>query len=270
MLVVLTTNFLEIGNNMEPKKSAVDQFFDDLPKEEKIVSQDIFNEKTEIPAKDKEEEIPDSIKNRRHRRLEAQVQEEREKRIALEARLQAQSEFEKFKSDTTIDEDTKDLLTLYGNDDKGKQAAEITKALLQRVAQRTKTETLDELEERQINQASERRQYESYIDEQLEAIEDNFNVDVTSNAPNARKARREFLELVETLSPKDKDGTIIDYADFTGTWKMYQSKNSSNEDNERRSDIASKSMAKSSGTVNSDKTNDDAQRSYLRSIGLNV
>lgn len=257
----------------------VDKLFAELPSEDKPIA-DVFEaEKTGEPAEKAEvvssEEEP--RKNRRHRRLEQQLQEEREARIRLEAQLETRSELSKFSESVGKSDVPAEWLSIYGgNTDEGRQQAirawELQQSLLATTRAQAKEEALQEIEERNTRAVAEQRQYESLIDSELEAIEDQYNVDITSDSPAARKARREYLEVVQALSPKDEDGTITDYADFGAAWEMYQLKRGpgkSSEVSNRQKDIADRSMAQS-GSVNTDKATEDAQVNYLRSIGIRI
>ena len=195
------------------------------------------------------ETVPESIKDRRHRRLEAKLQAERESNIRLNERLTALSESERYQRDTTTLGDTeKELLRMYGDTPEGRQAVDIHKALLDRVAEEAEERAVSRMEARQNEAASQQREYESLIDESLENLEDEHNIDLTSDAPSARKARREFLELVEKLSPKDSSGTITDYADFDSTFEMYLSQREK-QDNSKQKELASRSMVKSGSST---------------------
>jgi hypothetical protein len=230
------------------QESAVDDFFKDLPSEDKK-EQDIFDDKKkdEVKKEEKpseEDEAPDSVKNRRHRRLEQQLQKERESNIALNERIKILSETERAikESDGTIDPR---LIRVFGPTDEGKEVARHFSEILSEVKESTRDETLREIEQKQIDEQREQKEYESFIDSELESLEDQYNLDLTSDAPAARKVRREFLELVEKLSPKDDDGTITGYADFQSTFEVYQKTKEEKPDNSRRKEIASRSMQSS-------------------------
>lgn len=230
----------------------VDKLFEGLPDDQpKKEGEDIFGDTEVKPApeegnnKDKTED-DEPRKNRRHRRLEAQLQQEREARIAAEARADAVSESQRFSSDEgEVDER---FLRIYGDTPETRQAWKLQQDILNDYKQEAKQEAIREIEERDENVKRQTREYESFIDDELEGIEDEFDVDVTSDAPAARKARREFLEMVQQASPKDEDGTITGYADFSAVWEFYQTKKSTEKQNSNRNkDISSRSMEKSSG-----------------------
>lgn len=256
-------------NNM----NEVEKFFEELPSEDKKIA-DVFEEKKEpvvVPEKDKEETEDEGEvrKNRRHRRLEEQLDRERASNIALNEVIKNLSEEKKFKLDSGNDGATDPrLVEVFGSTDEGKKIAKHFGEILEEKTAQAREAAVRELEERQEKVIQEQKQYESVIDSELESLEDKYNIDLTSNAPQANKARREFLEMVQKLSPKDEDGTITEYADFDSTFEIYQqTKQEKSSSNERQKEIASKSMQRS-GPVNVDRENHDATERWLNEQGI--
>ena len=250
----IKTNIPEKGeNNMTTE---LDKFFEGLPSEDKQLA-DVFNDKPkeEAPVQGEEPEDDGEVrKNRRHRRLEEALQKERESNIALAARIETLSEVQKFTQETTkTGEVPHEWIALYGDTPEARRAWEMEERLISRAKEEAKNEALEEFENRQNKVVQEQKQYESLIDSELESLEDTYNVDLTSNAPSARKARREFLELVQSLSPKDEAGNIADYADFGSTFEVYQKTRQSEKSSEtsnKQKELASRSMQKPGGDSN--------------------
>lgn len=226
----------------------IENFFGDLPAQDKQLA-DVFSEETteedateKVEAEETPEKGDEPRKNRRHRRLEAQLEKERVARIEAEARAKAYEEARNATRDTTsIDER---LVRLYGEDNA--EAARLHMELLRDYGTQAKKEALDEFREERAKAKREQEEFEAVIDTELESIEDEFDVDVTSDAPAARKARREFLELVQKLSPKDNSGEIISYADFHATWELYQARKekAAATDTDRAKEVAARTMQK--------------------------
>ena len=238
---------------MNPQESQVDEFFKKLPDEDKTQA-DIFDDKKEV-VKEKvadadidPEQAPDSIKDRRHRRLEARLQAEREANIELSTRLKTISEMDKFAKD--VEGVDPNIAKMFDSSDVGKENAIRLSEAMRSMKEQAKEEAIKEIEENQTKLVQEQKQYETLIDDSLEALEDTHNIDLTSDAPKARKVRREFLEMVQELSPKDDNGDIISYADFDSTFDVYLKTKTENKDNGRREEIASRSMARSGNTQN--------------------
>ncbi len=238
----------------------VDKFFEELPSQDKKVA-DIFDEKkAPEEGEKKEEEVKveetetesEVRKNRRHRRLEEQLQRERESNIALNERLKVLTEVDKTikESDGAIDPR---LIRVFGTTDEAKEVARHFTEILKETKESAREEVMRDIEARQSKEQEELKGYESFIDSELESLEDQYNVDLTSDSASARKVRKEFLDMVASLSPKGEDGSITGYADFGSTFEIYQ-KNQPKPDNSRQKEIASKSMQRS-GNNNSGSQN---------------
>ncbi len=261
--------------------NAVDKFFKDLPSEDKQ-ERDIFNEKkpeSEVPAKGEEDGKKDDLgeddprKNRRHRRLEEQLQRERESNIALNERLKAATEADRIARDSGGKLDPR-LIKLFGSDEKGQEVTAIMTDILRDNAERAKAEALAEIEERNMQSVKAQKEFESYIDTELEHLEDTHNVDLTSDAPAARKARREFLEMVQNLSPKDQEGTITGYADFDSAFELYKKTKQEQKSSpavDRAKEIASRSMQRPGGGSESTSTQKTTPgfRGWMKDFNIN-
>ncbi len=227
--------------------SEVDKFFEGLeePKPEKA---GIFDPEKQDPEKEGSEPKPEEgegRKNRRHRRLETQLQQERELRIAAEARAAGRAEAESGQRETAATGDVPDKwLRIYGDTPESRLAWQLQKETIAEEAGKAKDAALAEIEQREKSRKDEQTKFESFIDAELESIEDEYDVDVTSDAPAARKARREFLELVAELSPKDEDGSISAYVDFDAAWKQYSKtkEKKAGPDAARRKELAGRSQ----------------------------
>lgn len=244
-------------------------FLKDIPSDEQRVNDlltgDPENPAEEAAAKETSEKEDEPYKNRRHRRLESQLQQEREARIRAEALAQGRSETQKFAQEAGVDER---LFKIFTNDDVGKSGAATLAEMLKEVEARAEANALTKLKQEQEQSVKEQQQFEKVIETELEAIEDEHNVDLTSDAPAARKMRREFLEKVQKLSPKDSEGTITSYADFGAVWEEFQ-ESRKKPDNSRQKDLASRSMTPS-GPVDNTKAAEDAQLNWLRRNGIRV
>lgn len=213
--------------------SEIQKFFEDLPGEDKREA-DVFNEKPEekpapvegeetVPEKEEDEDSKEVRKNRRERRLEDKLRRKDEMLIALNERVIELSEQQKLAQEFKPTDDVPaEWIALYGDTPEAKRAWQLNQSLIHRAKEEGKQEAIQEFESKQQRQIEEQKKFENHIDSELESIEDDFDVDLTSNTPAARKARREFLEMVQELSPKDEEGNIISYADFGKTFEVYQ------------------------------------------------
>jgi hypothetical protein len=247
------------------KTNELEDFFKGLPAEDNSKA-DIFGDKKDAVKAESSEaksEEDEPKKNRHYRRWEAKYQQERESAIELAARLQEKEEqirmlteaqkFQKSVGGDVNDPGLREWLRIYGDKPEHREAYEVFKtSLLGPIAEQNNAlkQELEEIKNRDKVMNQEVRQFESFIDSQVEAIEDKYGVDLTS--PTSEKTRSEFFDLIKELSPKDDEGNITSYADFDAAFRLYQAqKSSSDNTSQKRNEIASRSMANSgTGTAN--------------------
>lgn len=224
------------------------KFLDEIKEGQPKTLEQVLDVKEEVPPKQEEvaKETPEKEseprKNRHHRRLEKQLEEERIARAAAEARANALLESKVGKTDDDAVHSL--LIQLYGNEERGKEAANVNRKALEIIEQRATERALAEFERRQAEQNAEVVKHEQYLDSEFESLEDEYNVDFTSNAPAARKARNEMLEILEKISPKNEEGDIKEYADMSGVYEMWKLQHSQGKtDNSRQKELASRTMA---------------------------
>lgn len=262
---------------MPHDKNEVDKFFENLSGEQAPES-NIFEDEGVEPqapaAKQEGEENPakgeEPRKNRRHRRLEDQLQKERELRIAAEAKAAGKAEADANRPASNDDVPEK-WLRMYGDTPEARQAWGLQKELFADVKNEAKREALAEIEAKQAATEKARTEFETFIDNEFENIEDEFDVDLTSDAPAARKARREFLELIQSLSPKDANGSLTGYADFEQTFKLYQTqKGKAAPDVSKQKEIASRGMNQSGDSAAAPaKTVTPGFRGWMKDLNFN-
>lgn len=209
-------------------------------------------------------DVEDVRKNRQHRRTSQRLQSEtralqeiREANIKEAGRLEALSEQRKFLEGTQTQSIDERLITLYGSDENGRKAAQITQSLLEDTAKRARQQALEDFQQSSRDREREIKENNEFIDSQLEALEDESGLDLTSSAPIARKNRAEFLDMVTKFSSKDKNGDVQEYADFNEVFNVFkQTRKSSN--NTTNKDLASRGMVRGSSNQQSltDKTNE--------------
>lgn len=241
------------------------QFLEEL---KETPESDPFGE-VEIPQEEPKEEPtdpddpeaqPESVKDRRHRRLEAKLQAEREANIALAARLETLAEANKSKGSEAA-EYLKQVERIYGTDTPEAVAAtEILKDALKSAEDRATERALETFREEQRKQAEDARKAEQELDSMIEEIEDEYGVTLT---PEMQKG---FFTYLEKLSPKDKEGNVVEYADHHAVWEEYKSKLTKKPDN-RAKDLAARSMTQS-GASGESRLQIDATERFLKENGL--
>lgn len=256
----------------EQKKSgqeSVTEFFNNLPKEDKSPKADIFSSQPKIEVApvvktdDDDEDIDDSIKNRRHRRLEAKIDALRDENIQLGERVKMLSEVEKFTKDNP-DVDP-DIARMFDTSDIGKENALRLSKKLNEIQDKAEQRALDRIAQLEEKSKEEFKEASGFIDSELERLEEVYGVTLTPGT----KQTTEFLQLVEDLSPKDQDGEIKDYADFGTTFELYQSLNKKDKpDNSRAREIASRSMQRSQSPAPVAKARSQGWDGWKKDMGL--
>jgi hypothetical protein len=241
------------------------EFLKDL---DNSTAEDIFEkpiEQTEenLPTEEKEteEQLEMKLKNRRERRLAEKLQSEREANIALNARLQGISEAQKLRNETEESEYLRMLDRIYGNaTPEAIEATELLKKAFQGVHESAKKSALEELQKERQKEAELVAKEESELEDIISSVEDQFNVDLSAD----KATRKGFLTLMEKVSPKDKNGNIIEFADAKTVWELYESRK---EKSTRAKDLSGRSMVRS-GSNPVSTLQDDSTVRFLKENGI--
>jgi len=234
---------------MEPKE--IEKFFADLPKEEESLQFDtsMLDNKPEegtaqpivTPEPVKDDEV---TKNRAMRRMEKRIKELEAQTQTVAPQAYHTPEPVKDNGDTPLE-----WLQMYGDTEDTRKAWKLQASLLEKATSQAEERALARFKAEGEKEKNVQKEWETYIDTQLENIEDKYNIDIMSNAPVARKIRTEFLNLVTKLSPKDDSGNITSYADFESTFEIFKDKIKESKQNvDAKKEIAARSMNQSSGT----------------------
>lgn len=245
---------------MDEKNNAVDDFLGDLknndgddvfnPQE----GEDLFGEgETQTEEEDTEEEKEEKVPFHKDPKVQRYIEKEIAKHIPQKTQEQTQAPIEGDSIDDV-------LVRLIGNDTPEKvQAVKDFKRVLLEREEKGAEKALQELDRRSQAEAQAEVQAESEIADGFESIEDEFRVDLTSNTPQARKLRGEYIEFIEKIAPKDKNGDILDFPDFTESFRTFQSLRNIQKNN-RAKDLAARSMTRTSETSAPPKVNDQSWR----------
>lgn len=256
--------------NQKSGQETVTEFFNNLPTEDKSEKADIFAKPTEpviaVEKTDDDEHIDDSIKNRRHRRLEAKLQAERETNIALNERIKVLSEIDKFAKETP-DVDP-DILRMFDPSDNGKQNALILSRKLSEIQEKAEERAVARIEKEKEKESAEFTEAGNFIDSQLETLEDTYKVSFYGSK-KADDLRSQFLEFLEEISPKDKEGNLKDYADFESSFETFvELQSKSKPDNSRQREISSRSMQRSQSSQTAPKVRSTGWDGWKKDMGL--
>lgn len=221
-------------------------------------SNEQFGENTEQVVEPKETE--EEPRNRRERRLEKRLQDERESGIALAARLQALTETQKFSQETTPSEYEKLAERIYGTETpEGIAATELLKSALKGVHQEATKNALEQFREEQRKASEAVAKETKVLDDMIEEIEDEHGITIDANTSKA------FFAKLERMSPKDKDGKVLQYADHHAVWEDFQATKA--KPNNRAKELASRSMT-TSGSGSTENIQMNSTERYLKEQGL--
>lgn len=240
--------------------SEQEQFLKDTETKE---GDDLFDKPLDDKVVDENPELAEeSVKDRRHRRLEEKLQAEREANIAMATRLEVISEAKK--TEETPSEYLKSVERIYGTDTPEATAAtELLKNALKGVKDEAREEALNTWREEQRQSSQDVAKEEKKLDSMVEDIEDDYNVDLTS--PKSKELRSAFFKTLEKLSPKDAQGNVIHYADHRAVWEDLQSRISKRTEN-RAKNLSDRSMVHSGASES--KVGEDANLRFLKENGI--
>ena len=227
--------------------------------EESILDKPLNDEPA--PEKEDESENEEVHKNRYTRRREKEAQRLRDEVIQLNERVKVLSEVGRFKEEVGDDE-LKKVEAIFGTDTPEKLAAtNILKEALSGLSERTKQETLREIESRQGEDTEAQKEADSEVDDFLDRVEEDYDIDMSDE--NVRKG---YITLMEKMSPKYDDGNIKEFADpdaVAETFLALQKRQGSSKARE----LASRSMTHS-GESQSSRLPQNAIDRFMEENGL--
>ncbi len=213
------------------------------------------------PEKEEAEDTDQRAKNRRERRLLEQNQRLREEAIVASTRLQTLTESRNLREGATEAEYLKRIEKIYGNaTPEAKEATELLKEAFIGAIKTAKEESVQEVEKLRGSESQAVAEEEKNLDEILDSVEEDYgiNMEVAAN-------RQGFLTLMEKLSPKDKEGNIVEYADKDAVAEVFKS--TQQKDSSRAKDLASRSMTRS-GQSQPSKLEADSVERELKALGI--
>lgn len=240
---------------MDDDKSAVEEFLGGLnqPKDDPFKSDDPFapKAKEEVESVEEEEKEEKPVPFHKDPKVTRFIEKEVAKRLAdfKPATPEAPSK-------ETEDEMTDVLVRIIGNDTPEKQAAvkdfrRVLGSLEEKGAQRA----LAQLEAQAEESAEADRQAMDELDSSFEEIEDTYGVDISSNTPQARKTRVEFVDFVRKIAPKDENGEVASFPDMLSAFETFQESKQRPASN-RAKDLASRGLSRSKDVSTTPQTTD--------------
>lgn len=201
-------------------------------------------EDMEIPVKEEEPEEEKPLPFHKDPKIQRFIQKELEKKLESIKPNETQKFIEETKGDT--DEIDSVLERIIGNDTPEKvSASRDLKRVLMGLEEKGAQKALQQIQAEREKERQAEIEAERELEQGFENIEENFNVDLSSNNPLAKKTRNDFVEFIRKVAPKDAQGDIIAYPDFDSTFELFQSTRKK-PDNSRAKELANRSMSRSS------------------------
>jgi len=213
----------------------------------------------EVPEKEEDEEADGvSPRNRRERRLMKKLDAERSSSMQLADRLKV---VEDARSSSEEKDYLKSIEKIYGNDS---PEAQVATSLLKNaiIGARDEAKSLAIAEMRAEREAEKNAivKAEQELDDIIDEIEESQNVTLTA------AQEKGFIQLLQKMSPKDRNGTVIEFADPSAVWDVYKDKLTKRTDT-RAKDIAARSMTQG-GAPQASTLPTDATARALQAMGI--
>lgn len=226
-------------------------------------------EKSDDDKKADEARAEERRLNRQERRRIERLEADKASAIQLAEMLAKEKAAKEERPSKTEEEDfLKSLDSIYGTDTPQHIAAtNLLKSAFQKSMDRieakmeAKTRELigDQGPDQEELIAEERDELRTIIEE----VEDEYGVDLTSR--DAADDRRQFLDLLERMSPKDRAGNIVAYADPGSVGELFDERRSRRADGAKS--IAARGLSRS-GASNADAIRNKAVEDFLKEKGI--
>lgn len=250
--------FQDLGDDQKQQVDILDQPLNPTGQQEEPVQTGATGPQGE-EDEDNDEYKP---KNRRERRLMKKLQEERESAIALAAKLEAQTDARRHITDEEADY-LKGIERIYGTETpEAQMATELLKKAISGARTDAEVAALEKFRAEVAEQQQQEREAEAELDGFIEEIEDEHNVSLNADQ------QKGYFELLYKMSPKDKEGNVIDYADPHAVWELYQERLNSRKTSNPAKQLASRSLKQGGGQGGGSKLQDDTQVRFLRDNGI--
>lgn len=236
------------------------QFLADLQTDEENAMDPFAHFDTNEPLEEEKEQEETSIqpKNRRERRLSQKAELERQSAIELAARLAKLEEAREAKEDPVY---RNKIERIYGTDTPEAIAAtDLFISALQDIRNEAKELALSEFRAEKEREARRVAEAEAELDTILEEIEDTYQVELSD------AQEKSFFQMMQKMSPKDRDGNIVGLADPHAVFEVFQEKMNKRTEN-RAKDLSARSMTQG-GSVQPSTLKDDSVERFLRQNGI--
>lgn len=232
----------------DKNKSAVEQFLEGTENEQSNPFEQVIQNPFEAPIEPKKEKVEETEEKPVPFHKDPKVQKFIERELEKRLRTIEPAPRQETQTEDEFKEVVDSFATIIGNDTPEKQNA--LKALersLKSFDERAVRHAEDRLAQIKREEEEADRQAEEELDNAFEAIEENFDVDLSSS--RSQKLRSEFVSFVEKIAPKDRNGEILDYPDMISAWETFSEIKKATSQPSRAKELANRSISRSSETV---------------------
>lgn len=199
-------------------------------------------------------------RNRRERRLMERLDAEKQSSAFLAGKLEARTEAGRAVSEES--DYLKSVERIYGTDTPEAQlATDLLKKAIVGAREDAKQAALEEIRQDRQREMADQNEADKELDSMIDEIEDEYGVTLTE------PQERAYFQLLEKMSPKDKNGEVIEYADPHAVWEMFQEKLKQRPTDTRAKDLSSRSMV-NSGSSKESNLNADVTARFLKEQGI--
>lgn len=200
-------------------------------------------------------------RNRRERRLMDRLDAERRSSAFLAGKLEARTEAQKAVTEEA--DYIKSIERIYGTDSPEAQlATDLLKKAIVGARDDAENRAYERMNSERKRELDAQKEAESELDNILEEIEDEHGVTLTE------PQERAFFQLLEKMSPKDKQGNVTEYADPQAVWEVFSEKLTKAKTSDTRAkDMSSRSMT-NSGSSKESNLQDDTTARFLKEQGI--
>lgn len=200
-------------------------------------------------------------KNRRERRLMRKLQEERESSMFLAGKLEARNE-----ARSALDEESDYLKTvehIYGTDTpETRTATDLLKKAMIGLRDDAENRAYDKIKAEQQREQQIELDATNELDSYIDDIEDTYDVELNPVQQTA------YFQLLQKMSPKDRDGNVTQYADPHAVWEVFQEKITPKGTDNRAKALANRSMVQSGSPAKENSLQDDTHTRFLKENGI--
>lgn len=200
-------------------------------------------------------------RNRRERRLMTRLEQEKQSSAFLAGKLEARTEATKAVTEEA--DYLKAVERIYGTDSPEAQlATDLLKKAITGARDDAESRAYERIKAERRTELKEAEDADKELDVMLDEIEEEYGVTLNETQ------ERSFFQLLEKMSPKDRDGNVKEYADAYAVWEVFSEKLQKTKSSDTRAkDMSSRSMTQSGASKESN-LQDDVTARFLKEQGI--